>query len=115
MLIMCKSHLFADVIDCTDYYVTGGCEIVIINFQGTAILCIYCQSEDIDLTIIESLNRFIITHNLAIILLGNFIAHHKGLLVLTLLLRADLFGSFVNFTDWHNLLIFPHVAPQFWI
>lgn len=34
---MCKSHLLVDVIDCAEYYVKETCEIVAVNFQGTAI------------------------------------------------------------------------------
>ena len=51
VLIMCKSHLLVNVIDCTDYYVKGTCEIVTVNFQGTAILCVYCQHGDIEILI----------------------------------------------------------------
>ena len=54
VLIMYKSHLLIDVNDCADYYVTGSCEIVVVNFQGTTVLCVYCQPGDIDLTITES-------------------------------------------------------------
>ena len=77
VLIMRKSHLLVDVIDCTNYYVSGACEIVAIKFQGTAILCVYRQPGDTDLTITESLNHFISTHNLAMILLGDFNVHHQ--------------------------------------
>ena len=51
VLIMCKSHLLVDVIECTEYYVRGACEIVAVNFQDTAILCVYHQPGDTDLTI----------------------------------------------------------------
>ena len=60
VLIMCKSHLLVDVIDCTEYYVRGACEIVAVNFQDTAILCVYCQPEDTDLTITESLKLIVL-------------------------------------------------------
>ena len=115
VLIMHKSHLLVDVIDCTDYYVSGACEIVAINFQGTAILCVYRQPGDTNLTITESLNCFISSHNLAMILLGDFNVHHQEWLASS---RTSAAGrslwEFVNLMDWHNLLIFPHVAPQFW-
>ena len=74
---MCKSHLLVDVIDCANYYVSGAFEIVAVKFQGTAILCVYRQPGDTDLTITESLNHFISTHNLAMILLGDFNVHHQ--------------------------------------
>ena len=77
VLIMCKSHLLVDAIDCTDYYVSGTCEIVAVNFQSTTILCVYRQPGDTDLTITESLNRFITSHNFSMILLGDFNVHYE--------------------------------------
>lgn len=32
VLIMCKSHLLVDVINCTNYYVSGAWKIVAVNF-----------------------------------------------------------------------------------
>ena len=77
VLIMCKSYLLVDVIDCTEYYVSGACEIIAVTLQGTAILCVYRQPGDTDLTVTDSLNCFISDHNLPIILLGDFNVHHQ--------------------------------------
>ena len=112
VLMMCKSHLL-DVIDCTDCYVEGACEIVAVKFQGTTILCVYRQPGNTNLTLTESLNRFITTHNLPMPILMFTIKN--DLLDLILPLLADLFGSFVSLMARYNLLILPHVAPQFWI
>ena len=42
------------------------------NFQGTAILCVYCQPRDTYLRVKNSLNRFISDYNLPMILLDDF-------------------------------------------
>ena len=116
VLIMCKSHLLVDVIDCTDYYVRGACEIVAVNFQGTAILCVYRQPGDTDLTIIESLNHFITTHNLSMILLGDFNVHHQEWLASP---RTSTAGrslrEFCELNGLAQLVNTPTVVPQFWI
>ena len=52
-------------------------EELVIHFQGTAILCVYCQHRDTDLTITESFNRFSTSHNFSMILHGDFNVHHQ--------------------------------------
>ena len=104
------------VIDCTDYYVGGACKIVAVNFQSTTILCVYRQPGDTNLTITESLSHFISSHNLAMILLGDFNVHHQEWLASSC--TSDAGRSLQEFREFNGLaqfVIFPHMAPQFWI
>ena len=50
--------LLVDSINCEMYHYCGASEIVGVHYQGTMILCAYCQSSVSNLTLIDSLTQF---------------------------------------------------------
>ena len=88
VLLLCRDCLLVDAINCADFYVVGSCEFVAVCLLYIAILCIYCQSSDSDITIIDSLSGFRAVYQLPMIIMGDFNVHHQDWLSSTHTLTA---------------------------
>ena len=83
VLLLCGDCLLMDAINCANFYDVGSCEFVAVCFRNIAILCIYCQPNDSDITIIDSLSGFRAVYQLPMIIMGDFNVHHQDWLSCT--------------------------------
>ena len=58
VLLLCRGCLLVNASDCADFYVVGSCEFIAVHFRIIAILCVYHQPRDSDITVIDSLSGF---------------------------------------------------------
>ena len=77
VLLLCRDCLLVDAINCADFYVVGSCKFVAVCFRNIAILCIYGQPSDSDITVIDSLLGFRAAYQLPMIIMGDFNVHNQ--------------------------------------
>ena len=76
VLLLCRDYLLVDAINCAEFYVDGSSEFFAVRFRNIAILCIYRQLSDSNITIIDSLLDFRTAYQLLVIIMGDFNVHH---------------------------------------
>ena len=101
VLLLCKDCLLVDAIDYANFYEIGSCEFVAVRFQNIAILCIYRQPSDSDITITHSLTGFRTTYQLPMIIKGDFNVHHQDWLSSTHTSTAG--RSLLEFCEYNGL------------
>ena len=101
VLLLCKDCLLVDTINFANFYEVGSCEFVAVRFQNIAILCIYHQPSNSDITIIDSLTGFRAAYQLPMIIMGDFNVHHQDWLSSTHTSTAG--RSLLEFCEYSGL------------
>ena len=101
VLLLCRNCLLVDAINCADFYVIGSCEFVAVCFRNIAILYIYRQPSDSDITVIDSLSGFRAAYQLPMIIMGGFNVHHQDWLSSTHTSAAG--RSLLEFCEYNGL------------
>ena len=103
VLLLCRDCLLVDAINCADCYVVGSCEFVAVCFRNIAILYIYRQPSDSDITVIDSLSGFRAVYQLPMIMIimGDFNIHHQDWLSSTHTSAAG--RSLLEFCEYNGL------------